>query len=431
MGVDKSIVLGGSFKGATVAVEVSADGGNTFWPLWLFSAAGKKVIPVAANAMRVNVSGYSGAAFSANCDVGASGKTSQFVTLPMPAGSGGGAPVDVSALGSFTTFVATGPFVGTTISVEISEDGVDYAACGASFSDRGGIRNRVVIANFMRAHVRGGSPSAFAPIVAVCAIDDASGGAGTDELVKVSNTDTTPGFLDAKIVAGSGVALAVLGSPGDEDLEISVSGADAGDIVTGPPIPVRGGTNAEGGGAGIARAEHQHRLELEVEDEGAIAGARPAINFVGAGVGAADDPGNDRVNVTIPGNVTDGASVVRSTYVGASTSTSGNSFVDGMSGLDVTVPIDGDYWAIWEGEFMNSNGNAVLEVGVGVNSTTLTVANSERDNQGNASDMGNFTASIYLGALVAGDLVRGLFRKKSGPQSVSIIRRNLTIFKVQ
>jgi hypothetical protein len=238
-------------------------------------------------------------------------------------------------------------------------------------------------------------------------------------------------MLNTKLTAGDGIAFNLLNPGGDESVEIEVSGADAGDILTGDPITVRGDTNAEGIGAEIARAAHQHRLELEVEDEGALAGARPAINFVGVGVGAVDDPGNDRVNITIPGTPSDGATVERSTYVAASTATSGNVFVDGMSGLDVTVPIDGSYWAIWEGEFMNSNASAVLEVGVSVNSLVAVVANSERSLQGNASDLGNFVTSIELGALSAGDLVRGLFRKVMGPQTVSLIRRNLTIFKVQ
>lgn len=43
--------------------------------------------------------------------------------------------------------------------------------------------------------------------------------------------------------------------------------------------------------------------EIVIQDEGVVVGERRTLNFVGAGVTAADDPGNDRVNVTIPGGV--------------------------------------------------------------------------------------------------------------------------------
>jgi hypothetical protein len=159
------------------------------------------------------------------------------------------------------------------------------------------------------------------------------------------------------------------------------------------------------------------------------------MDFVGDGVGAVDVPGEDLTRVTIPGpNLGDGGAVVkRSQYVATPASTSGNAFVDGMSGLSVPVPIDGKYCAIWEGEFKNDSASTVLEVGVSTNSLVAVVANSERSIQGNANDSGSFITSIDLGVLTAGDLVRGLFRKAAGapPQSVSVIRRNLTIIKYQ
>lgn len=44
----------------------------------------------------------------------------------------------------------------------------------------------------------------------------------TDELVKVSANDTTPGYLEQKVVEGSGIDVAVLNDGGDEDLQISL-----------------------------------------------------------------------------------------------------------------------------------------------------------------------------------------------------------------
>lgn len=440
-GRDKSIVMGGDFGGATVAIEVSTDGGTVFKPIWLFQAAGKKVLPVAAEFMRVFVRGRgSSGPFTATANVGADDKGALFAVIPVPTVDGPGTPVDVSALGNFTTFVVGGDFPGVTVSFEISEDGVDYFACGASFADAGDQQSRIVVANFIRIYLRGhdNNPAVFTPTASVGAINDAGGGTGVDEKVKASATDTTPDFLDQKLAAGDGIALALLNPGADEEIQISVEGADAGDILTGDPITVRGPTNAEGVGAEIARADHQHRLEYEVEDEGALVSARPRMDFVGDGVGAVDVPGEDLTRVTIPGpNLGDGGAVVkRSLYKGDEVITSGNSFVDAMSGGTVIVPIDGDYWVIFEGEGMNSNANAVMEIGISVNSTAppgpaFVIAGSERDSQGNASDHRPVITTVQLPGLVAGDLIRALFRKKSGAQSVSLMRRHLSIFKVQ
>lgn len=49
--------------------------------------------------------------------------------------------------------------------------------------------------------------------------------ASLDDKVRVSTNDTTPGFLDAKITAGTGIVLTEIGDGGDEDLEISVDAA--------------------------------------------------------------------------------------------------------------------------------------------------------------------------------------------------------------
>lgn len=49
-------------------------------------------------------------------------------------------------------------------------------------------------------------------------------GGGTDELVKVSANDTTAGFLEAKIVAGTNITIATLNDGSNETFEISASG---------------------------------------------------------------------------------------------------------------------------------------------------------------------------------------------------------------
>lgn len=54
-------------------------------------------------------------------------------------------------------------------------------------------------------------------------VDIPTGGpGGTDEKAKVSSDDTTTGYLEDKVVAGSGIVLATLNGAGDEDLQISL-----------------------------------------------------------------------------------------------------------------------------------------------------------------------------------------------------------------
>lgn len=62
-----------------------------------------------------------------------------------------------------------------------------------------------------------------------------------------------------------------------------------------------GASNTPGTSEDVVRADHGHRLEVTILETAVPVGARPAINFDGAGVSVADDGGNDRVNVTISG----------------------------------------------------------------------------------------------------------------------------------
>ena len=76
----------------------------------------------------------------------------------------------------------------------------------------------------------------------------------------------------------------------------------------GADVPVDTGTaNAEGVSASVARADHVHRTLVRVQDEGVAAGSRPTLNFIGTGVSAVDNPGSDRVDVTVTAAVVTGS----------------------------------------------------------------------------------------------------------------------------
>lgn len=64
----------------------------------------------------------------------------------------------------------------------------------------------------------------------------------TDETAKVSSNDTTAGYLNGKLVAGSGIALTENNNGGNETLSIAVSNLDAGAITTGTIATARLGT---------------------------------------------------------------------------------------------------------------------------------------------------------------------------------------------
>lgn len=85
------------------------------------------------------------------------------------------------------------------------------------------------------------------------------------------------------------------------------------------PVAVTATANAVGTANTVARSDHQHRLEMNVQDEGTpLANARPTLNFIGSNVVAADDAGNDRINITISASATDekAGAVAAGTFAG-------------------------------------------------------------------------------------------------------------------
>lgn len=182
MGGAKSIVVSGDFGNTTLTVEASVDGGTVWAPVAVFQTGGSlvQVVEVACDFMRVNVSGRNNIVpFSAVMDVGANDTGAVVAVIPMPAGNGSGASVNVSALGSFNTFIVGGSFDGATVLIEASEDGASWGPV-VQFAGQGGIFSKVIVAEFYRATVSGRrNPVPFTATASVGAINDSSGGGGS------------------------------------------------------------------------------------------------------------------------------------------------------------------------------------------------------------------------------------------------------------
>jgi hypothetical protein len=150
LGATRTVTLTGSGF-ASVAIDISQDGTN--WAeLTTFGAlGGKRTLAVSAAFMRVRVINKTsfGAVVIANCDVASDDSGTVVATLPVPAGTGVGAPVDVSGLLILKTALVTGQRLGSVI-LESSPDGVTFSDA-FTFGDPGGVQSKEFVAQFMRA----------------------------------------------------------------------------------------------------------------------------------------------------------------------------------------------------------------------------------------------------------------------------------------
>jgi len=148
MGKRRTITVQGTFTGV-VNIQFSNEGAGGPWATALtFAGTGKKSIDVAARFMRIVRAGVSLIIPGLPVvDVGSDDIGGLFADIPATPGNGTGAPVDVSAFGTFNTIACLGTFRGTTV-IEISEDGASWATC-ATFNQSGWI-NKEFVAQFMR-----------------------------------------------------------------------------------------------------------------------------------------------------------------------------------------------------------------------------------------------------------------------------------------
>lgn len=178
-GATKTIVVAGSWPETmqpTINIEINNDAAQlgTWAPIATFQGTGEKTVDVACMWIRVRVSNYrSGSA--PEVDIGGTDAGTLFASLPVPAGNGVGASVDISALGLFKTAQIGNAFRGSLI-IEFSEDGGAEWAQFIALSAPGSA-SKVAAANFARVR-RVGVPQVApgSPLVTLGACDVGGGG---------------------------------------------------------------------------------------------------------------------------------------------------------------------------------------------------------------------------------------------------------------
>ena len=190
-----------------------------------------------------------------------------------------------------------------------------------------------------------------------------------------------PNGLDAGQAGSAGVSLAYAREDHDHAVPAGTP-ADTADA------------NAEGVAVTFARSDHVHRTIVGVQDSGAVVGSRPALNFIGAGVSAVDDAGNDRVNILLTNAATWADTLVLGNVSGGTnpTITSG----DVIQGEDSAVAAGGPN-AIRGGD--HTGGGATDDAG-----GSLTVRAGDTNATGAASVGGILTVRAGNGAVTGGAL---------------------------
>lgn len=173
----KTVIVTGEFSGV-LELQASANNGTDFATVATITAEKKLNIDIPCSHLRV---------VSRNSDIGAftpvvklSGNDAgvESAVIPTPAINAIGAQVDISALGEETAIQVAGDFTGV-LTLEVSEDGTNWADCASFHEPYSVIKTKNVIANFARIASAGANPNAaFTPSITICAGNDASGGGG-------------------------------------------------------------------------------------------------------------------------------------------------------------------------------------------------------------------------------------------------------------
>jgi hypothetical protein len=220
-----------------------------------------------------------------------------FVNIPVPAANGVGAAVDVSAMGKTKSLVCGGGFQAT-VNVEYATDagGLVWAPL-ATFLQSGNLTIDVA-ARWLRAvtsEYKAGAPNLDVgsdDSGTLFALLDAIGTPVDISALPLFKTVVAPvGFAGNIELSEDGIAWAQLFSFVNGGAQSkSMFGQFARCIGNGVPVTLAAANDGGGGGSSA----------IAVQDEGVPLGAFNTLNFVGAGVTAAD-AGGGVASVTIPG----------------------------------------------------------------------------------------------------------------------------------
>ena len=131
---------------------------------------------------------------------------------------------------------------------------------------------------------------------------DTAAPVSVDKSANAEGASTSLARADHKHDVDTAAPVSVDKSANAEGASTSVARADhKHDVDTAAPVTVTGSANAEGTATDLARSDHEHRLGLIVRNAGGDVGVRPAIRFLGPGIGSVvDDGAGEEVEITIP-----------------------------------------------------------------------------------------------------------------------------------
>src|SRR6185295_13821712 len=235
-GATKTIIVAGTAR-STINVEYNNDpaqaGGWQSMATIQNNGPNPITVNVACRWVRIRVSGYNtSVGGTSSVNIGGTDAGTQFVALPVPAGNGAGAAVDVSGfLGLFKTVQIGGAFQGNLI-VEISEDGTTEWAQPFSFQTPGG-QSAIIVAHWMRVS-RSGVP-VLNPGAPVC---------------NVGFTSTSEGSTSSSVAIGAGSQTATSGTvvlANSNNVTFGMSGSSQITARVGAVAAAAGGATATSG----------------------------------------------------------------------------------------------------------------------------------------------------------------------------------------
>lgn len=372
-----------------------------------------------------------------------------FVMLPSD-----GTPIDVSALGRIRTVTVetiSGVPLNSIVQIEFSNEGANGPWALLESFQQTGKKKFEIAARFMRA-TRAGGGSAPATIKVASNTD---GGRFID--LPATATDGVGAAVDVSLFGTFNTVCCLEPFSGIVFIEISEDNVTWSECMTfqGPGHQSkefiaqfmrvkRSGATIAGGlpnvDVGAINDCITETGDVDTDEKVKVDGSDALAEFLDDKLQVSGniakktvDKGGGILATLLTVGMGDGAVIMREDYLAPAVQTSSGTYIDSL--LSVLVPVGGDYWAIFEGENINQSASSSIEIAVAINGPAPAgvVLTSEREFDGPTADKGWIGTTVPLGTLTMGDTVLVYLRKSSGggPQTVSLIRRRLTIFKIQ